>query len=298
MKEEKWILYSLVFQLKSPLHIGYHKIMHLTRTRLYVPARTLWGAMTVKLVQKTGRNDYKKAGQFLREKMRFGYFYFSNGKELFLPHYTEEGLKLGRMCLYEFEKKYIRSISTTAIDANSLSAEEETLHHLEYINYRNTEDSSPLFLEGLMWIKIDGHPKEDDFLFTYEDVQVKLSELLQSLQIGGERKYGFGETELVKLERLDDTDLRSKGFCGSWLESDESVKVKILQGDFIWAHAKYEPNLNMKGEIEIFMGREWDDKKGSGRNIVTYGLCWVPGSIVEEQATFEITPSGIWEVYK
>lgn len=291
-----WGLYSLVFRLKSSLHIGYHKTLHLVRTRLYVPARTFWGALTVRLVQETGASNYEKAGQFLKEQMRFGYLYFSDGKKLFIPQYTKEGLKLEQMHLYEFEKRYVRSVSTTAIDAYSLSADEETLHHLEYINPRGMDDSSPVFLKGLLWVRLENFSEQgNDLSFRYEGIQLRLSELMQFLQIGGERKYGFGQVELSEMRKISNSKLETEEFYGEW-SGEKSINVTIPKGKPVWAHVEYVPDLKMKGEIEIFMGREWNQSKGAGKNIASHGLCWVPGSIVEENTvTFEVTDLGIWK---
>lgn len=260
------------------------------RTRLYVPARTFWGALTVRLVQKTDLGNYNDAGEFLKKQMRFGYLYFSDGEKLFIPQYTEQGLKLGSMHSHEFEEKYVCSISTTAIDAHSLSAEEETLHHLEYINPRSIKDSSPLLLKGFLWLKKseDTLSEGNDFLFIYRGIQLKLSELLQTLQLGGERKYGFGQVELVELKVIE------KEVWDNWKEEGDSINITIPEKKPVWAHVEYSLDLNMKGEIEVFMGREWNNEKGAGRNITLHGLCWVPGSIVEEETTFEITCSGTW----
>ncbi|HBT26819.1 MAG TPA: hypothetical protein DEA58_09115, partial [Pseudothermotoga sp.] len=196
----------------------------------------------------------------------------------------------------EFEKKYIRSISTTAIDAYSLSAEEETLHHLEYINPRGMGDSSPLFLKGLLWVRLENFSEQDnDLSFMYEGIQLRLSELMQFLQIGGERKYGFGQVELAEMRKISDPKLEAEEFCGEWC-GEKSVNVTIPKGKPVWAHVEYVPGLKMKGEIEIFMGREWSQSKGAGKNVSSHGLCWVPGSVVEKNTvTFEVTDLGIWK---
>ncbi len=116
-----WHLYSLTFRLKSPLHIGFHKVMHLFRTRPYVPARPFWGALTAKLTRKLGLSDYDKVGEFLKKTMRFGYLYLSDGSDLFIPRYTDEGLKFGNLPLIEFEKRFISSLTSTSIAKNSFS---------------------------------------------------------------------------------------------------------------------------------------------------------------------------------
>jgi len=40
-----WQLFQVTYELHSPLHIGYHKIGNLQRTRYYIPARNLWAAV-------------------------------------------------------------------------------------------------------------------------------------------------------------------------------------------------------------------------------------------------------------
>ena len=108
-----WHLYVLTFKLKSPLHVGFHKVMHFSRTRAYVPAKTFWGALTAQLTRYLRRSDYIEIGENLKRVVRFGYFYLSkkssNGEEkVFIPNYTNEGLRFGDMpqkrcfaCQYE-----------------------------------------------------------------------------------------------------------------------------------------------------------------------------------------------------
>ncbi|MGJ8454430.1 RAMP superfamily CRISPR-associated protein [Pseudothermotoga sp. U03pept] len=294
-----WNLYSLTFRLESPLHIGYPKILHLVRTRLYVPARSVWGALTVRLVQCTRTSDYKKAGNFLKLHFRFGYLYLSADEKLYIPQYTTDGLKYGECSRYEFEKKFIFSMTTTAISASSICADEETLHHIEYVNPYTMDGGSPVFLKGLIWVEsVDGnfHPEENDFSLEYEGISLRLSKLLEFLQVGGERKYGFGRMKLEssKLRLVSESDLASEGFPGSWRAQNGLVLVEIHRGESVWAHVEYDPNLKMNGEIEVYTGRDWDAKKGAGRNIASYGISWLPGSVMETDTTFELKASGVW----
>ena len=36
-----WHCFRLTYELRSPLHIGYHKVGNVQRTRYYIPARNL-----------------------------------------------------------------------------------------------------------------------------------------------------------------------------------------------------------------------------------------------------------------
>jgi hypothetical protein len=296
-----WHLYSLTFRLKSPLHIGSHKVMHLSRTRAYVPARPLWGALTSKLTCQLAMTDYEKMGEFLKKTMIFGYFYLSDGNEVFIPQYTKEGLKFGSLSQIEFEKRYISSLASTAIESNSFTAEEGTLHEVEFVSPYSINDGKPVFLRGLLWVSgfqglgLSITFEDDDFSISYYNKRVKFSESLDALQLGGERKYGFG---LLKIEgkpkKEDVKDLKNLGFFGEWEEKGSEILLKIKKGDPVWSHVEYTSDLKIRGDIEAIVGRDWDDM-GAGRKLSTHGLCWSPGSVLIEEEAFKITHDfGLW----
>lgn len=305
-----WHLYSLTFRLKSPLHIGFHKVMHLFRTRAYVPARPFWGALTAKLTRSLKSSDYREVGEFLKKAMRFGYLYLSDGNDLFIPKYTDEGLKFGNLeerelSQIEFEKRFISSLASTSIKLYSFTAEEGTLHEVEFISpyeiHKENEKPKPVFLKGLLWVSERSEEKlavqinEDDFSITYGKNDVKFSDLADTLQIGGERKYGFGQLKLVEFKEVNDQDLDRLGFKGRWKETEDEIMLELKESEFIWSHAKYDSDLKIKGSIEPIVGRDWSDK-GAGRELRSYGLCWVPGSILMENEIFKITEDfGLWE---
>src|ERR1051326_8782018 len=78
-----WGFYELRFRLLSPLHIGHQKIGNIQRTRHYVPARTLWGALTARLTRDakacalTGvdEGDYVGMGALIKQQIAFSYFF-------------------------------------------------------------------------------------------------------------------------------------------------------------------------------------------------------------------------------
>ncbi|WXG39269.1 MAG: RAMP superfamily CRISPR-associated protein [Candidatus Freyarchaeum deiterrae] len=294
-----WHFYSWTFQLKSPLHIGYHKIMHLFRTRPYVPGRLLWGALTSKLTPILELDSYQKIGNFLKKTMRFGYLYIYADNQLFLPFYSESGLKFGNLSKNEFDKRFISSIASAPIDSESLTAEEGMLHEVEFINRYTIDSGNPVFLKGVFWVREyqDGNlsiTKEGDSLFVrYNSTKIDLDMLANSFQVGGERKYGFGLLELKKPDESKEKEL--KNFPGEWSEKAAELYLKLKKNDPVWSHVLYTNNIDIKGNIEPLVGRDWDTKKGPGKQLNTFGLFWSPGSILNEDKIFKIDESGLWE---
>jgi len=300
-----WHLYSLTFRLKSPLHIGFHKVMHLFRTRTYVPARPFWGALTAKLTRDLKSSNYREVGEFLRNVMRFSYLHLFDGNNLFIPKYTDDGLKFGNLPQIEFEKRFISSMASTSIEQYSFTAEEGMLHEVEFISpyqiHKDNGKPKPVFLKGLLWVsgrseeKLAVQINEGDFSINNGENDVKFSDLANTLQIGGERKYGFGQLKLEEFKEVNNQDLDRLGFKGRWKETDDGIILKLKRNDPIWSHAKYNPDLEIKGSIEPVVGRDWSNK-GAGRELTSCGsLCWVPGSILEEDTTFKIAEDyGLW----
>ena len=42
----RWTTFSVIFRLRTPMHIGLCKVGNLQQTRSYIPGKTLWGALT------------------------------------------------------------------------------------------------------------------------------------------------------------------------------------------------------------------------------------------------------------
>lgn len=295
-----WYLYSWSFQLKSPLHVGFHKVMHFFRTKPYIPGKLLWGALTAKLTPMLGVNDYQKIGDFLKKAIRFGYLYPCVDDQFFLPKYTENGLVFCSLSKNEFEKRFISSMASTAIDSDSLSAEEGMLHEVEFINPYTIDDEKPVFMKGLLWIKEFSENgfniirKNNKLFIKYNGLDLDFKDkLANSFQVGGERKYGFG---LLELNELDECKNLGE-FSGEWFDNCGEVYLKLGSNNSIWSHASHSNNIDIKGNIEPIVGRDWDNK-GSGRKLnAQHELFWSPGSILNEDRNFKITDFGLWIPY-
>jgi CRISPR/Cas system CSM-associated protein Csm3 (group 7 of RAMP superfamily) len=277
--------------------------MHFYRTRPYVPGKPLWGALTAKLTPLLGLDDYQKVGEFLKKVIRPGYLYpyiESNEKsKLYYPKYTEKGLMFGPLKQNEFEKKFISSMASTAIEAQSLTAEDGMLHEVEFISHYTIDDGKPVFMSGFIWVREFSENDislsiKDEVIITCLEKKVKFKDQLANrLQLGGERKYGFGLVELHKITEVKESKFNL--LPGEWKEENGEVCISLKRDDPIWAHVKHFENLKIKGDIELLAGREWDPSEGAGKKLEPLGLCWSPGSILLEDRKFIVDGLGIWK---
>ena len=300
-----WRLFKWTFRLKSPLYIGFHKVMHFYRTRPYVPGKPLWGALTAKLTPLLGLDDYQKVGEFLKKVIRPGYLYpYIESKEkskLYYPKYTEKGLMFGPLVQNEFERKFISSMASTAIEAQSLTAEDGMLHEVEFISHYTIDDGKPVFMSGVIWVREFSENEislsiKDEVIITCKGKEVEFKrQLVNRLQLGGERKYGFGLVELLHENNEEVKDSKFNVLPGEWKEENGEVCISLKRDDPVWAHVHHFENLKIKGDIELLVGREWDPDKGAGQKPPkSSDLCWSPGSILCEDKTFKVDEFGIW----
>jgi hypothetical protein len=113
-------------------------------------------------------------------------------------------------------------------------------------------------------------------------------EIIASLRIGGERRYGFGQLRLCRHESVDN--------LFGYTLSQETLQVTIIENNrrALLAHT-IAPGANISGSIEPLVGREWTQEQGPGRQVTLFGLYYTPGSVVQNDMTFAIGRYGIWE---
>jgi hypothetical protein len=279
-----WQCFRITFELLSPLHIGFHKVGSVQRTRHYIPARNLLAASAETFV-RTGlfRCSYQDALRWVQEHFAFSYFFVTEAQEL-IPGYTEEGLKYGGVEKDSFERRYISAHVTTAIEASAGSAEDGSLHEVEFISPHTLDDTqnpTRTRMSGYIFVR-------DDAWKTVGNEKT-LKSRLTDLQVGGERRYGFG-----RLRPADWT--RSSSICGSHLTLDASrPQIQMAEGCSFLAHVPAN-GVQARGMIEPLVGRETKtDSRTYGRTLIRSGVCWVPGSICEETGMFEFSAEGIWK---
>lgn len=283
-----WQLFRLTFELCSPLHIGYHKVGNVQRTRYYVPARNLWGAVTERLARSgfiapnAPEGNYREIGKWVQEHCAFNYFFLCDENQLFTPRFTEKGLQYGELTTEKFERRYLGAHVTTALDSATTSASQGSLHEVEFISSHplNGKVFSSLCLQG--WVFLDETASQ--FIGT-ED---KWKKWLGTLQIGGERRYGFGQLKLVEM-KLDGQ------LCGLKAQCDgDRPQVRLKTSQALLAHALVD-GIRARGLIEPLVGRQTQHSQHFGMGLTQGRICWVPGSILEADTPIQLNQEGYWK---
>ena len=294
-----WNVYRLVYQAMSPIHIGWHTLGYIKLTRHYIPGKNIWGAMTANLTRTYGTkgiDGYKEFGDLLKTKILTSYFYpvidIDSDKPL-LPHFKEKGLCYGSYTVEDFERHFIDSFGQTAILPESNTAEDESLHESEYISHSINENGNckPVSFVGYICIKKDAALK-DGRKVGWTTGDVCLMPAIRELFVGGDIKCGWGRLKLQN--NPEDEGCQKKIFGYEFMSNCKSPPcIDIPKGFPVPAHLKVESGLKIKGDIEPLVGRQWGTVKdsegkkisGAGREISCTGVCWVPGSVMEEEKT-------------
>lgn len=310
-----WELYKLRFRLLSPLHVGRSKIGNIQIARSYVMARQMWGAVTARLTRSALYGEwtppsnvpvgnYVRMGELVKEQLAFTYIYpeDESGRPLF-PCFTERGLMYGAngYALTEdvFAWRYLSSYASTALDYELNSAEEGTLHEVEYLLPQTRQDklaessggnlaetSYPVYLTG--------------YVFVTSDCALPWRRALSRIQIGGELKSGWGR---LRLHHPPD-QLAGEPLIFGLLQPDLNKprpRVKASKDNPLLAHTVIgtvqPPIFKASGDIEPLVGREWCQNKGAGQKISKAAVCYAPGSIITDDGAhcFEMTTEHVWQ---
>ncbi len=283
-----WKLYCWVWQLLSPVHVGTTPAGSLNRTRLYVPARALWGALTAQLARKEAGDappDYRGTGERLSEKCRFSYL-FPAQKEgerylAWLPEYAKErGLVWRRednkksSADREFRLWMLTVRPGTAISPGTDAALEATLREYELLAdwsfWGKQKASQPVFLKGYVFCREAGVEAE----------VLKVEELF----LGGDTRYGLGRVRRVHL-----SSQASEGFFGKPLDLSEREPLVITDTLLAHAAAQKAVNTQLSGALEQLV--EWDNGQ-----LKAGPLAWAPGSGTKsDPLKWRIGEDNLWE---
>ncbi|MEM3484453.1 MAG: hypothetical protein QXI12_02380 [Candidatus Methanomethyliaceae archaeon] len=282
-----WQMYRWVWLVKWPLHIGAPPAGALNRTRLYVPARALWGALTAEIARRRSPNrfpDYASIGRSIQTNIRLSYLFPSepiHGEwKAWLPRYRE-GVGLvwereGNHQMLEDRPFRVSLLTTrpgTAVDPESETAAEGTLREFELISpYWRDEGlvPRPVALVGYIFCKDQG------LLFELKQIDV--------LWVGGDTRYGLGKLKRVACQednRFFDEEVDLHG-------NEPVVKTRR-----VLAHT--DPGAGdapLVGAMECLAG--WDMLTGDQK---IHGLMWAPGSVSsvsDGRQDFVILEEGQW----
>ncbi len=282
-----WTAYRLVYQAKSPIHIGWHTLGYIKLTRYYITGRAMWGAITANLTRSIGNHGidgYKEIGN----NVFTGYFYPALNPDLpMLPIFTDTGLAYGDYARSEFERLFIKSYGQTAITPDTNTAEDKSLHESEYISpmVNINGNQRPVYFVGYIFLN-------DNAEYNGKIDIERMENALSEISIGGDRKYGWGRLKLDSSARTSDMfDFKVKNTLEIEISADESIP----------AHLEINDSLNLKGDIEPIVGRIWGEVKdpngeihrGFGRKISEAKICWMPGSVLLKQETLRLDAYGI-----
>jgi len=275
-----WQKFRVIYELHSPLHIGYHKVGNVQRTRYYIPARNLWGAVTEALTRRgfsthgVSSGNYQQVGEWVKKHCAFGYWFVYENSKLLTPCYCKDGLKYGNLSVSEFERRYLDSHVTTALDPKTNSAQYGSLHEVEFIapysrNGARTQVSGSVFLD--------------------DEAKTILSEngwrnWLSNLQVGGERRYGFGTLRLVDM-KLEGDPITCTRPCQS-----------VSKNTSFLAHVSVTTNVQIRGQIEPLVGRVTSQSHAFGSRLTSAIVCWTPGSIPMDDVQVQFEQEGYWVV--
>ncbi len=286
-----WKAYRLVYQAKSPIHIGWHTLGYIKLTRYYITGKAMWGALTANLTragEEKNPEAYQKYGKLFRTDVLLSYFYPAIDPDIpLLPEFTDKGLKYGDFAESEFERLFIKSYGQTAVLPDSNTAEDESLHESEFIapvvRDEKTKEQSPVYFVGYIFIK-DGAKTKDNEPVGWDSEDIKLKPILSEVFVGGDRKYGWGKLKLFN--RPEENDEQSEMFGFKLIFNNEKHPLITIQNKaHIPAHLDVGNNLKLKGNIEPLVGREWGEsnsKIGAGQMIIKEKVCWMPGSTLLE----------------
>jgi len=287
-----WRMYKVTYELRSPLHIGYHKMGNVQRTRYYVPARNVWGAVTEALTRcgfstdSAPKGDYGKIGEWIKDHCAFGYWFIEENGEPLYPCYKDGELKYDPYTSAEFERRYLDTHVTTALDAATTSAAEGSLHEVEFIApYHPAKPDK----KEVLPTRIGGWVFLDETASPLLGEETKWRNWLGDLQIGGERRYGFGRLQFLEMAQDDHSPVELN--C-------VRPRLRVEGNTPLRAHTVISPHIQVRGAIEPLVGRTTSQSHAFGSNLTRGIICWTPGSLPAEEVWVQLEREGYWKFEK
>ncbi|WNY26320.1 RAMP superfamily CRISPR-associated protein [Methanolapillus ohkumae] len=271
-----WTAYQVSFQMLAPMHIGYRKIGNLQQTRYYVPARTLWGALTAQMTREftsAKKKDYEDIGKAIDENLRFSYFYpseESNKLNLFPWGNTKS----------EFEWTFISSQMSTSIKGETKSSEDGLLHETEFI-LPISRNGKQVYLNGYVFEKNDNS----------DQIISKWKEQLSNIQLGGERGYGWGRVKVDEKTILECSEVFN---FETQLNQTEDPIIKLNKDCIIMSHVRFNSE-DFEGKAEMFASRKTTDGSKHGNAFEEMIYCWQPGTKISKDMGFKFVSQKLWE---
>ncbi len=280
-----WRLYRWVWLVESPLAVGAPPAGSLNRCRLYVPARTLWGALTAERARATvgaERPKYKEVGETLARDTRLTYLFPAepDGDRwmTWLPRHEE-----GRGLVWRreddvsdiedraFRRRLMTSRANTAINPRSNAADEGSLRETECVADRWRDSGARVAMVGYVFLA-----PGTDFWAAPNLV----------IQLGGDTRYVLGRLRLI--EPLEESNVWGRRTVPVGSGSPSVCSRTVL------AHADATDGVaeEPRGALELLAG--WD--RGQLQALDSGRPLWAPGSSWAQELDWEIASNGIWKL--
>lgn len=295
-----WTAYKVILRLRSPMHIGDGKVGNLQRTRPYIAGRNLWGALTARLARDADADGapapeaYERMGQRVHDELAFTYFFptVKESGDIDTPWPWDD----------DFGYRFLSTYASTALNYDAISAEEASLHEVECITPHTRDpngEGTPVYLTG--------------YIFQRDGSDLDWEAAFQSLQIGGERGYGWGLVALVG-DAQPASDVF--GCClqldgqrpGIDIPAEEHLLAHTLAADYKEGSSRSESDGGaihkavaegtVDGPVEPLVGRETGLDSRFGVQISRARICYAPGGCVRkdtETLKVQIGHFGVWE---
>jgi len=231
--------YELTFTPLQPLHIGLGNYGVVAPTRIFIPGKTMWGALTCAygiLHNKEAQNLTDEEKYLFAEISNF--YPVIDSKTLF-PNNSNGEFCLGDKTEREFRYLFTDTFISTGISGADQSAADKSLHEIEYLLLASKEETNkPLKWKGILHVD---KTIIDNFLRAGLHVYV-----------GGERKYGFGLMEIEKFVPLENPDRWNLNKNMTFFEFSDNKTI---------VHFVEDNNKIVQGIPETWIETKKNDKK-------------------------------------
>jgi len=183
MHLNSFTVFELRYLLTSKLRIGAYQRGFTLTTLPFIPSYTIWGALVESITKRLSfksicNSEIDKLYEDVKNKVLYKTVFPTS----FYP--VNEGTI--------FTDSYV----STAIDNSTKSAIDESLHESEFISpYEST-----LVDDNLKKVDFVGYiiAKSNWLQYLDENLSIPIDHFIQSIQVGADRKYGFGQFTLME----------------------------------------------------------------------------------------------------
>ncbi len=330
MVSESWKALRVVLRADSPIHIGWHNLGMIQRTRYYIPGRTLWGALASGLARSRFASEdvptmYRFARDLCKQSLRFTYFFAAGSldqaqddSKLWRPKYQKSGqarrLMYGDKTVAALESMLVYSEASAAIAYGSRTAAQGALHETEYLLLEWRESDEANYAGGHKRLHFAGYVfyRDNDGKCGINEEELKA--VFSKLQVGAERRYGWGRLSLASCKPVDVDSIFFEGYnLQRAMDSATEFTVTTSSEDcevYLPSHLVCEPERSndahestsdvssdycLQGDVEAVAGRDWSER-GSGQRLSDMEHCWTPGTAcVSRGRRFKINEYGLWQ---